>query len=49
MSDHFDLVLGTANAAKARELRELLAPHGFRVQTLADLPDARTLLSAMLR
>ena len=39
MSDHFDLVLGTANAAKARELRELLAPHGFRVQTLADLPD----------
>ncbi|MAT72237.1 MAG: non-canonical purine NTP pyrophosphatase, RdgB/HAM1 family [Planctomycetaceae bacterium] len=40
MSDRFELVLGTNNAAKGRELRELLDPHGFHIQTLADLPDA---------
>lgn len=31
------LVLGTANQDKGRELTELLAPYGFRVQTLADV------------
>jgi XTP/dITP diphosphohydrolase len=30
------LVIGTTNAAKGRELRELLAPYGFQVQTLKD-------------
>jgi XTP/dITP diphosphohydrolase len=37
MSTH-RLVIGTTNAAKGRELAELLAPHGFDVQTLKDLP-----------
>jgi len=32
------LVIGTANAAKGRELAELLAPHGFEVRTLKDFP-----------
>ena len=31
------LVIGTTNAAKGRELRELLEPYGFRVQTLMDV------------
>jgi XTP/dITP diphosphohydrolase len=31
-----NLVLGTANEHKGRELAELLAPHNFRVLTLAD-------------
>jgi XTP/dITP diphosphohydrolase len=31
------LVIGTTNAAKGRELRELLTPHGFAVQTLKDV------------
>jgi XTP/dITP diphosphohydrolase len=30
------LIIGTTNVAKGRELRELLAPYGFRVQTLKD-------------
>jgi XTP/dITP diphosphohydrolase len=30
------LVIGTTNAAKGRELAELLAPHGFEVRTLRD-------------
>ena len=34
------LVLGTRNRKKARELVELLAPHGFLLRTLADLPDS---------
>jgi XTP/dITP diphosphohydrolase len=34
-----DLVLGTSNRKKGEELAEMLAPWGFRVQTLADLPD----------
>ena len=33
------LVLGTANRDKGRELAELLAPYGFRVQTLAEVAD----------
>ncbi len=32
-----DLVIGTTNLAKGRELQELLQPYGFRIQTLADL------------
>jgi XTP/dITP diphosphohydrolase len=36
----FDLVIGTHNRKKGIELAELLAPHGFRVSTLADLPNA---------
>jgi len=33
----YRLVIGTTNAAKGRELRELLAPYGFRVQKLNEL------------
>ncbi|MCA1626534.1 MAG: RdgB/HAM1 family non-canonical purine NTP pyrophosphatase [Acidobacteria bacterium] len=32
----YRLVIGTTNDAKGRELRDLLAPHGFRVQTLTE-------------
>lgn len=35
-----ELVLGTRNAKKAGELRELLEPQGFRLITLADLPES---------
>jgi XTP/dITP diphosphohydrolase len=31
-------MLGTTNVAKGRELAELLAPHGFVVRTLKDIP-----------
>src|SRR4051812_19891230 len=31
------LIIGTTNAAKGRELRELLAPYGFQVQTLKEV------------
>lgn len=34
------IVLGTHNRKKGRELQVLLLPFGFRVQTLADYPDA---------
>ncbi len=34
------LVLGTHNKKKGRELAELLAPHGFTLRTLAEIPDA---------
>ncbi len=34
------VVLGTHNAKKAVELRELLAPHGIELRTLADFPAA---------
>ncbi len=34
------LLIGTTNVAKGRELAELLAPHGFLVETLRDLPAA---------
>jgi XTP/dITP diphosphohydrolase len=34
------LVIGTTNAAKGRELAELLGPYGFEVQTLRDFPAA---------
>lgn len=33
------LILGTGNRKKAIELTELLAPHGFLLQTLADFSD----------
>ena len=33
------LVLGTTNKDKGRELAELLAPHGLRIQTLGDFAD----------
>jgi XTP/dITP diphosphohydrolase len=33
----FELVVGTHNAKKGAELVELLEPHGFHVETLADL------------
>jgi XTP/dITP diphosphohydrolase len=35
-----DLVLGTHNRKKGLELAELLAPHGFQVATLDDIPGA---------
>jgi XTP/dITP diphosphohydrolase len=35
MAEH-RLVIGTTNVAKGHELRELLAPYGFQVQTLKD-------------
>ena len=34
------LVIGTHNAKKGAELADALAPHGVRVLTLADVPDA---------
>ncbi len=34
------LVIGTRNRKKGAELADLLAPHGFRVVTLDDVPDA---------
>jgi XTP/dITP diphosphohydrolase len=36
----YPLVIGTTNAAKGQELRDLLAPYGFHVQTLRDVADA---------
>lgn len=35
-----DLVIGTGNAKKGDELAEMLAPWGFSVVTLADVPEA---------
>jgi XTP/dITP diphosphohydrolase len=35
-----ELVIGTHNRKKGEELAELLAPWGFRLLTLADLPEA---------
>src|SRR3954469_6276310 len=35
-----DLILGTRNRKKGEELLELLAPWGFRLITLADVPDS---------
>jgi XTP/dITP diphosphohydrolase len=39
-SSVWDLVIGTHNRKKGLELVELLAPFGFRVQTLDDVPNA---------
>jgi XTP/dITP diphosphohydrolase len=39
-ADSYRLLIGTTNVAKGRELAELLAPHGFVVETLRDLPPA---------
>ena len=36
----YDLVLGTRNRKKGAELAALLAPYGFEVVTLADIPGA---------
>jgi XTP/dITP diphosphohydrolase len=35
------LIIGTTNVAKGRELRELLAPYEFEVQTLTDIASPR--------
>jgi XTP/dITP diphosphohydrolase len=40
MADLHRLVIGTTNAAKLRELRELLEPHGFEIKSLSDFPQA---------
>ena len=40
MSTSRILVLGTRNRGKVAELAALLLPHGFQLQTLADLPQA---------
>jgi XTP/dITP diphosphohydrolase len=40
MSNVEDLVIGTRNRKKGDELAEMLAPWGFRVETLADVPGA---------
>jgi len=32
-----DLLIGTTNLAKGRELSELLQPHGFQIRTLQDV------------
>ena len=34
-----ELLIGTTNLAKGRELAELLGPHGFEVRTLQDVAD----------
>jgi XTP/dITP diphosphohydrolase len=39
-SSNASLVIGTHNHKKGAELAEMLAPHGFHVITLADVPDA---------
>jgi XTP/dITP diphosphohydrolase len=40
MNNTRELVLGTHNRKKGRELEALLAPYGFRLKTLADFPEA---------
>lgn len=40
MKSNFQLVLGTHNRKKGLELADLLAPLGFQIKTLADLPNA---------
>ena len=40
MSKFKNLILGTHNAKKAGELRDMLEPLGFGVKTLADFPNA---------
>ena len=40
MTDTRLLVLGTRNRKKGTELAQLLAPHGFELQTLANFPEA---------
>lgn len=40
MQRHAELVIGTRNRKKGAELAELLAPWGFFVATLEDMPDA---------
>ena len=39
-----ELVVGTGNVAKGRELAELLAPVGLELSTLADFPQAINVL-----
>jgi XTP/dITP diphosphohydrolase len=39
-ANNFDLVIGTHNRKKGAELADMLAPWGFHVATLADVPDA---------
>ena len=36
---NLDLLIGTTNLAKGRELAELLQPHGFHIRTLQDVPN----------
>lgn len=38
--EKLSLVVGTSNAAKGRELAELLKPYGFQVSSLRDFPQA---------
>ncbi len=38
------LLLGTGNRKKGEELARLLAPHGLLLKTLADIPDAMTVV-----
>lgn len=40
MNERRQLVLGTHNRKKGRELAHLLAPYGFELRTLADYPEA---------
>jgi len=40
MANFKNLILGTHNAKKAGELRHMLEPLGFTVQTLAEIPNA---------
>ncbi len=40
MKSQFELVVGTGNQAKGRELAELLAPVGLELATLLDFPQA---------
>lgn len=37
MTATLELLIGTTNAGKGRELHELLAPHGFEIRTLKDV------------
>jgi len=40
LNSQSSLIIGTRNRKKGAELAELLAPRGFNVLTLADIPDA---------
>ncbi len=39
-SEQCDLLIGTTNLGKGRELAELLQPYGFRIRTLQDVDDS---------
>ena len=41
MSALIEVVLGSRNRKKSREVAEILAPHGIEVVSIADFPEVR--------